>query len=263
MSKFKSIIFEGKPHHVVQVKVENKKHPPPPHKSDYPIPATPPGMKKRMEKRGDDKAVRAWLERQLKPYQSALAKWEKQWAEKPRFLHVITVDLLAQRWSGHFMGKPGGPKFSEADLIGSEILQDGALRLTNGKGIRGHVDHLAANEIRDNREILSARDGGVVHPVEAVPTSTVSKKRTIDYTKPKPTTAQWAIVETMMLGMMSKEPGISANAIRQAMPDKWAKHPDLKRARLPSEYTFRDVAREVILNKSIRRAHRKRDRIGI
>lgn len=177
MSKFNSIIFEGKPHPVVRVKVENKKHPPPPHKSDYPIPATPPGMKKRMEKRGDDKAVRAWLERQLKPYQSALAKWEKQWAEKPRFLHVITVDLLAQRWSGHFMGKPGGPKFSEADLIGSEILSDGALRLVNGKGIRGHVDHLTANEIRDNREILSARDGGVVHPVEAVSTSTVSGKR--------------------------------------------------------------------------------------
>lgn len=177
MSKFKSIIFEGKPHPVVRVKVENKIHPPPPHQSDYPIPATPPGMKKRMEKRGDDKTVRAWLEKQLKPYQSALAKWEKQWAGKTRFLHVITVDLLAQRWSGHFMGKPGGPKFSEADLIGSEILQEGALRLANGKGIHGHVDHLTANEIRDNREILSARDGGVVHPVDAVPTSTVSRKR--------------------------------------------------------------------------------------
>ena len=172
MSKFKSIIFEGKPHPVVRVKVENKIHPLPPHQSDFPIPAPPPGVMKRGKE-----AVGVWLEKQLKPYQSALAKWEKQWAGKTRFLHVITVDLLAQRWHGHFMGKPGGPKFSEADLIGSEILQEGALRLANGKGIHGHVDHLTANEIRDNREILSARDGGVVHPVDAVPTSTVSRKR--------------------------------------------------------------------------------------
>lgn len=172
MSKFKSIIFEGKPHPVVRVKVENKIHPLPPHQSDFPIPAPPPGVMKRGKE-----AVGAWLEKQLKPYQSALAKWEKQWAGKTRFLHVITVDLLAQRWHGHFMGAPGGSKFSEADLIGSEILQDGALRLTNGKGIRGSVDELTANEIRDNREILSARDGRVVHPVEAVSTSAEPRKR--------------------------------------------------------------------------------------
>ncbi len=172
MSKFKSIIFEGKPHPVVRVKVENKIHPLPPHQSDFPIPAPPPGVMKRGKE-----AVGVWLEKQLKRYQSALAKWEKQWAGKTRFLHVITVDLLAQRWSGHFMGQPGGAKFSEAALIGAEILPDGALRLANGKGIHGHVDHLTANEIRDNREILSARDGGVVHPVDAVPTSTVSRKR--------------------------------------------------------------------------------------
>jgi hypothetical protein len=177
MSKTKSIIFEGKQHSVVRAKVENRIDPPKPNHRDYPLPAPPPDVAKLMEKRGDHKAVRAWLEKQSKPYQYAVAEREKKWAGKTRFFTVISVDLLAYRWRGNFMGMPGGEKFSVADLRGAEILPDGALRLANGKGIHGRVEELTADEIRDNREILSARDGGVAHSVAAVATSAEPRKR--------------------------------------------------------------------------------------
>lgn len=84
-----------------------------------------------------------------------------------------------------------------------------------------------------------------------------------DYTKRPPTMKHWEIAETLMGGMIRKQPGISAYAIQHAMPAEWMKHPDLKGVRRPDDSTFRNIAREMKANGKIRRAHPKKDRIRI
>ncbi len=163
MNRMQSVVFEGKPCPVLRVKIENRIDPPPPHQSGFPIPKPPPGVMKRGQK-----AVGAWLEKQMKPYQSAVAEWERRWEGKTRFLNIVEIGMPTCKWRGHFMGQPGGAKFSGAALIGAEILPDGALRLANGKGIRGVVEDLPAIEILANRERLDARGERKIDVSEAV-----------------------------------------------------------------------------------------------
>lgn len=155
MNTLKSVIFEGKPCPVIRCKVENRIDPPPPRQSDYPIPKPPAKIIAQGEPAG-----KLWFEKQLKPYEAARAKWEKDWAGKTRFFVVVEIEMLAQRWRGHFMGPQGGAKLSESDLIGASIRTDNDLIYANGKkGIHGRVEELTAAEIRDNRDILAAREG--------------------------------------------------------------------------------------------------------
>lgn len=167
MGKYKSIIFEGKSHPVVRVHIENRVDPPPPNQRDFPIPAPPPAVAKLMERRGDHAVVRAWLEKQTKPYYAAVAQWEKQWAGKARFSSDVEIEMASCRWHGYFMGQPGGKKFSEADLRGAKIGADDVLTLATGATIQGRVDELTADEIRDNRVVLDARIERIVQPKKA------------------------------------------------------------------------------------------------
>ena len=82
-----------------------------------------------------------------------------------------------------------------------------------------------------------------------------------DYSKRPPTMKEWAICETLMLGMIEKKEGITPYAIQHAMPEKWMQHPQLKDVRRPCDGVFKKIAHEVKKTGRIRRAHRKRDHV--